>query len=450
MANILISFYQPIIENDIEKLYCFYDSLSLELENYGNNVLMLNTKPYGAIFRGLFDLTNDDLLVSIVKFSPDLIIAINNQICNSILKATSCPVLVNDADGIDFFANKELFSNYKDRYFFLTYYETWSKNELESLNIDNNKIINIHMATSVKPEKKEKEHNISFIGSKMIGGGCFKTKYNSPEAYKVLQEYWKDNTCDYEAVMEKYYDKQNFSALEIFQLFDSRNYILSSVYDLGLSLYGAGWEQPSDIMGLSLAFCDTPVFSLKHNQDLYNSSKICLSISHAQTRGYAFPWRCYDIMASNGLLISSYSRLLEEKTSGFLSIPMYHSPFDVRGLCKKYLAEPNLREDIISLSNEFIDKYGRWKDNFEHIESFLNVQLTNKTCTSKHQKPEVLIIPRTQDVIAEEAKTPKKPSLFQRMQTRLKNASKYKLISLLFVCLIIILEIITISLILLY
>jgi hypothetical protein len=333
MAKILISFYQPLINNDINRLVCFYDSLSFELANYGNNVLLLNTNPYGAVFGGAFDLPNEDLLASVAKFNPDIIIAFNNQICKSILKITSCPVLVNDADGVDFFANRQLFSVYKDRYFFLTYYEAWSKNKLKSLNIGNNKIINIHMATSVKPEKKEKEHNISFIGSKMIGGGYFKTKYSSSEAYKVLQEYWKDNTCDYEAVMEKYYGTQNFSALEIFQLFDSRNYILSSVYDLGLSLYGAGWEQSSDIMGLSLAFCDTPVFSLQHNQDLYNSSKICLSISHAQTRGYAFPWRCYDIMASNGLLISSYSRLLEEKTSGFLSIPMYHSPFDVRDLC---------------------------------------------------------------------------------------------------------------------
>lgn len=90
-------------------------------------------------------------------------------------------------------------------------------------------------------------------------------------------------------------------------------------------------------IALMSAFDETPKFSIKHNQDIYNESKICLSISHPQTRGYAFPWRIYDIMATNGMLISSRSDLLNEFTKGIVKIPMYESPYEARELCIKYL-----------------------------------------------------------------------------------------------------------------
>lgn len=124
-----------------------------------------------------------------------------------------------------------------------------------------------------------------------------------------------------------------------------------------------------------MAFIKEPKYSLQHNQDIYNSSKISLSISHPQCRGIAFPWRIYDIMASNSLLISSYSKALEELTSKFVKIPMYKNPYDARSLCQYALNNPNYCEDIIQASNEFIKKHGHWEDNFKILEDKLNINL---------------------------------------------------------------------------
>lgn len=82
-------------------------------------------------------------------------------------------------------------------------------------------------------------------------------------------------------------------------------------------------------------------------------------------------------MASNSLLISSYSKQLEELTKNFVKIPMYKNPYDARHLCQYALNNPNYCEDIILACNEFIEKYGRWEDNFKIIEETINVNLTS-------------------------------------------------------------------------
>ena len=133
------------------------------------------------------------------------------------------------------------------------------------------------------------------------------------------------------------------------------------------------------LLSLVCAFDKTPMYSLQHNQDVYNSSKVNLSISHPQCRGYAHPWRIYDIMASGGVLISSFSRALADRTKGYVDIPMYNSPYEVRDLCKKLLKDRKLRQEIISASNEFIEKFGRWKDNFKTIQEYTGLKIAERS-----------------------------------------------------------------------
>ena len=82
-------------------------------------------------------------------------------------------------------------------------------------------------------------------------------------------------------------------------------------------------------------------------------------------------------MASNGVLVSSYTARLNELTHNSVKIPMYQNPYDARELCKKMLKEENLRNDIIMASNEFINKFGRWQDNLEQIQSYTDIKITN-------------------------------------------------------------------------
>lgn len=82
-------------------------------------------------------------------------------------------------------------------------------------------------------------------------------------------------------------------------------------------------------------------------------------------------------MASSGLLISSYSKNLKEKTKGFVDIPMYHSPAEARALCKYALENPNYVKDLSLASNAFVEKNCRWKYNFKKLEEFTHLKLMN-------------------------------------------------------------------------
>jgi hypothetical protein len=388
MSRILITFYQNLIDNDVNNVICFYESLSKELSKYGNKVLLINIKLFTTTSLQ-DDFRTDELNNEIKQFNPNLIITFNNQISDSIIENTNCPIALFEADSDAFFCNKNAIPKYKDRYYMVSYYKGFS-DRYKNLGFEENRIIDIHLATSINSEILEKDKNISFIGSKFVLSQDFKERFKQIGVYKALQEFWETGSPDYYNLIAKYCSDKDFSMHELFLVFDSRNYILSSVLDLGLSLYGKDWNKGSDNIALMSAFNKTSVFSLKHNQDIYNSSKIALSISHPQTEGYTFPWRCYDIMASSGMLISSYSKLLEQQTKGIVNIPMYHSPYQARELCKKYLTEPALREDIIKSSNEFIEKYGRWKDNFEKLEHLLNVKLINTSTDETKQNVEIM------------------------------------------------------------
>lgn len=382
MAKILIIFWQPIIGSSYNNIVCYYESFTKELEKHGNNVLLLNK----ALFSNNYfesKVKNKEHLVEKVKsFSPDLIVAFNNQIFEGLLENTNCPVLLFDADASYLFSSKEIIKKYLDRYLMVTHYDSWETSYSE-LGFSKDKICTIHIATSLKNENKLQDKNISFIGTKFIGSLSPNVKNlinnNGLNVYKMLMEFWQTKNFNYEELMQKYCSGFEYNDFDIAYIFDYRSYVLSSILDLGLKLYGMNWKAGEDNnIALMSAFDETPKFSIKHNQDVYNESKICLSISHPQTRGYAFPWRIYDIMATNGMLISSRSDLLNEFTKGIVKIPMYDSPYEARELCIKYLKEDNLRKDIVAASNEYIEKFGRWKDNFEKIESLIGVKLINE------------------------------------------------------------------------
>lgn len=385
MANVLILYIQPILDfNNPNSMVCFYESLSKELINNGNNVLCLNLLKYKKYNEYTFaketKYTND--IISRIKlFNPDVIIAFNNQITEEIIKCTNCPILLAEADDASRFSGLELIKKYNDQYYMVSFSPGFDEKTYINLGFSRDKIILLHMATSVQCENLPKDKNISFIGS------CFYHEYDenliqkityNTEFYRDLVEYYREPYNNYDSFVEKYKQFFNNDIKQLQQFMDLRTNILCAVADLGLNLYGLNFDKLSpELFILKAAFHKEPKYTLKHNQDIYNSSRINLSMSHVQCKGYAFPWRIYDIMASGGLLISSYSKLLADKTTGIVEIPMFKSPNDVHELCKYALKNPSYCEDIIAKSNAFIEKYGRWKSNLEILENNTKIKLIN-------------------------------------------------------------------------
>lgn len=371
MSKILITYVQPVLDNDPNNLICYYEGLINELNRFGNDVLRINLM---VKYRNKREILN-----KIKQFSPDIIFTFNNQIKEEFIKLTDCPIVLFDADSIDLFNNLDLIKKYQDRYYMVTSYEGWD-DRYSKIGFSEKKVCSIHPATAIQAESLIKDKNISFIGSNFYFENYnivnFMKEDNNRTLYKALMHAWNNSNYDYKSYLEMFFPEKEWSVSDLYSIFDNRIYILNSILDLGLNLYGVGWKSLFKTnYALSSAYIREPKYSLKHNQDIYNSSKINISISHPQTNGYAFPWRIYDIMASSGLLISSRADLLTKYTKGIVDIPMYGSPYEARDLCKKYLKEDSLREDIIAASNEYIEKYGRWQSNFERLEDFLNVKL---------------------------------------------------------------------------
>lgn len=382
MKNILVLFHQATVCSDINVVVCFYESLLKSLSKY-NNVVAINTnflKNYDeATITKLSKDNKCKFIEEVKKFNADCIFTFNNQITKEIIDNTNCPICLFDADSIDLFCkNTQIFiKQYQERYYMFSYSCGWEpKNRYLALGFKEENINFIHLATLVQKEIKQKTANISFIGHLFNYNGRY-DNINARALYERVINSFNDNNLDYSQYIKEFSDK--LSLEEIYGAFDTRVLVLNSLLDLGVHLYGKGFDMLNGGGGvLKIALIKEAKYSLQHNQDIYNSSKISISISHPQCRGIAFPWRIYDIMASNSLLISSYSKNLEDLTRNFVKIPMYKNPYDARTLCQYALNNPNYCEDIILASNEFIEKYGRWDDNFKLISEVIKVDLSSK------------------------------------------------------------------------
>jgi Glycosyl transferases group 1 len=127
---------------------------------------------------------------------------------------------------------------------------------------------------------------------------------------------------------------------------------------------------------VAASFRPDKIYSLQHNQDIYNSSKICLSVSHAQAIE-GFPWRIMDILASNGCLLTDRKKGIADFTKGFVDIPTFDSPIEARDLAAKLLKDEKWRRDIVLGSQACIAAKGRWHHRYAAIEETTGVKLSS-------------------------------------------------------------------------
>lgn len=370
MANILLSFYD--VTSDNKGFLCYYDSIIRELLSKNNNVMVINIAAFSDDWLEREWKKKDLLYIrnKVEEFKPDLAIAFNHQIFPGFYNL-DCETVIWDGDGYSYFACKNEFRKKIKDIKLITSYKKWISN-YRSLGIDANNIFHIAPATAVKKENLEKCKNISFIGTNF-----YYRKIHTDNPYYLYEKYLdflNSESYDYKNIANIPFHSES----DLYEIFDIRNITLTHLLDLGLHLYGIGWDRFEHcIPQLTYAYDRTPVYSLADNCYIYNSSKIAISISHPQTKGQVFPWRIFDIMASSACLVSSYSEELKELTQEHCNLPMYRTPIEAHDICQKLLKDNVLRNEIVAASNEYIDKHARWIMRFKQIEEIFGIKLSN-------------------------------------------------------------------------
>ena len=365
MSKVFLAFFGGTDNNS--KLPPFYESFILGLQSAGHQVSYIRHPYFGAKEWGGVANIPLDIRQSIENFQPDLCIIFNNAFWD-LSEITNCPIIIYTADSVLYFANLNIIRANPSRYLFVV--DKQSKKILkESFGIKNNQMVLPQPFSLVKPEKMKIENNIVFIGSKFTSNNV-----------SLINKFLEENPSDAERKEFKnalnYLKKNPFSTTENFisnrvitsqlvakyfnfgaflmELSDvHRIEVLGSVADLGLTLYGTpNWQ--SDYFyrpDLTLSYSNKKVFSLKENQDAYNSSKIGISAGHLQAVS-GFPWRTLDIMQSNACLVTDYHTDFDTMFPKNL-FPVYKDAYEAREICKELLNNEYKRKKFVRNCQEF-------------------------------------------------------------------------------------------------
>ena len=389
MSKIFLSFFSCAEDPDNkEAIPCFYESFIQGLQNNGNELFVYISKRFG----GEYGNPPVTLLEQIKNFNPDIIILFNNAFYD-ISKYFECPIFVYEVDSPLFYSNKNALKSNIDRYKFIVIQEESKKVLIDEFKAPGKNILVAPFFSEIKNENIPVKQNICFIGSKFMStetkSRFSKFMISNPtkdeiESFKnLLLEYEKQPFLSDEQLFQKFNItsekiKKNFVTADIISnLSDyNRTKTLSCVSDLGLKIYGTerwmsdNYNEPF----LILNYDKTPVYSIKHNQDVYNSSKIGININHLQAT-QAFSWRVCDIMASGACLVSEYKPDIEKRFKS-VNLPLFNNPYEARELCIKLLKEENMRADIVAASNEIVEKNYRFNNLKTIIEDYFSINLT--------------------------------------------------------------------------
>jgi len=398
VANVLISYFSPVIDYGQYQSICFYDAMISDLVSCGNDVSQIISSefikgPWNGSNELLDDIDDVKLLNDVIEFGPDLCIFFNNSVPDILYDVIECPVILFLADSVNYFNDKETIKNkLLDRVYFYAPFQRDVEEIKAIFGVEGDRVINLLPATGVINESIAVDKDVSFIGTNFLntdGLGqlllVFKDRRRLKYIINIIRECASD-AGDVLTDVEKDFICQYMSVAEFSFMFSPRNRVatLAALTDLDLNIYGG-----DDWGNLASYFpsCYVPakIYSLKHNQDIYNSSRVCLSISHTQAVG-GFPWRSMDVMASNGCLLSDWKLELRDFTKGFIELPMYKSVSEARELCKKLLRDDSWRKDIVVASQLCIEEKGRWKHRFKSLDDILELQLIGNTSRAEPAK----------------------------------------------------------------
>ena len=385
MAKVLVAFCNGLLryqeENDY-RIPIFFETFIKGLLKQGNDVLMFQHRAFNTKFPDI----SIDMKDEIQAFEPDLCVLFNNAFFD-LTRVVECPILIYAADTPIF-----LLTERGNDFFFALREDSEIDYVTENYNVSSEKIMKITSFTEVRNKELKKERNISFIG----------TKFSAPEAGNRLMSlcigasaekrekirgvlntlcknpfYSDQDISNLYPELEFYNNGVSVQGLVALLSGEKRIHILSCIKDLGLELFGKkdwldDYYYDTELM---LCFNDRDVVTLRDNEEIYNTSKIGISIAHTQAT-YGFPWRVMDIMGSSALLISDYHVGINDCFQG-VEIPMYKDMFQARDLCKYYLEHEKERRDIVLECNKIIESKYRLINLLQLIGQNLDIKLLN-------------------------------------------------------------------------
>lgn len=428
MAKILIAYFSDYGE-------AMYDAISDTLKQNGNDIFRLNINNslvYKTKWGGISKIIDGELLNKLKKFNPDVVLNFNNCLplnCYDILDE-KCRICVMDADAPEVaFWNKDVIYKNLNRIFFLGL-QSCSYNMYErylDIKIDNLKYLYFPPATIVRKENLNKDKNISFIGSNFYQTHIPQEKeFYSNESLKLYDKLRENYFFSYKDA-KIIYPECNFNLFQLIRDFycgQERLKYMQQLTDLGFVFYGQRLWQKIAYYDFELAKCYNPekITSIIDNQNVYNSSKISVNISHplAQT---SFSWRVMDIMASDSCLLMEdkpdwrdlFEKYLSKET---LDSIIYKDRFDMRQKAIKLLNDDTLRKKCVLELNNAIEENGRWEIRFKQLEEFLGIKLLN----NENLFPEIIFYQREEDKPKSESSSCESKNILQKL--KLKNRCK--------------------------
>ena len=395
MAKILICLSNSIKANDEFQIPCFYEQLIESLKNCGNNILVFipnyfNKNCYASENELRRDVSENELRTSIKDFNPDLVITFNNATYSKLLEITDCKIIIWNADTESFWNQIETVKKNKDRYVLFSFSKSYIEDLKKFLDFGNDQCFAVYQATNLKNLSIEKDKNISFIGTPFGTReeirNIIKKFCANNDLIRVIEKIHQNPFIKKEELIKEISDIDFISEFEkihemyyrdFYSAFD-RYYVLMSVCELGLHLYGPEHWNCFDpfLTILSAYFHNEVIFSAKQNEIIYNQSKLCLNVIHPQS-ALGMPWRVPDVMASSGVLVSSYLPFVKKQFYQYVDIPMFDNIYDCRQLCQRLLKDEKWRADIVAGSNAAVEAEWRWEKRFKQMEEILGIPLFN-------------------------------------------------------------------------
>lgn len=390
MAKILVAFYNCITdENNPNAMPIFYEGFVQGLDKAGNTIAVMSHPLFGQDW-GTID---EGMKKSIIDFSPDICFIFNNCFFD-LADIVTCPIVIYEVDSPRYFPNKEAIKEKPDRYLYFLIQSSSADILVRQFGVSRERIFYLPLFSEVYADHEiVPSTNISFIGSRFerAGSDLFQ-RFMDSKPSEAEREMWKN--CLREIRMNpqvtpgelvyKYMVTSELVArsLNIPQILhvlsgETRTRVLSAVAELGLDLYGTenwGNEYYGDTE-LNLSYKNRKVYSIKHNQDILNNSKIGINVSHLQATG-GFPWRVMDIMASNACLVTDYH-------SDFASVfpeldgilPLYDNWHEAYVVCKNLIEDESRRREVVLRCNEVINKRYRFRNLLDKMEEYSGVTM---------------------------------------------------------------------------
>ena len=397
MSKILIAFFNAIDDlANANGMPCFYESFIQELSALGNSLLVY----HHGNWEGRWGKLPFGIKKEIETFQPDVALIFNNNFYD-LSEDFDFPIVVYEVDSVLYYKNIDILSQKKGRFKYLVPQRESIEAIHATLEVPRNNIRYLPFFTSIQREDVEKVCNISFIGTRFITRYREKTLWNDfmqgqPSAedikqFRNMMEFVASHPFLPEAELHQHFSSicpellQWLKKSEILDTLSGARRILtlSAVSDLGLSLYGTkSWiTENSDDPLLPLSFNEGQVYSIRHNQDIYNSSKLAINVNHLQAIS-GFSWRVCDIMASSACLVSEFKQELARNFPR-VPLPTFTNRHEAYDICRKLLREDALREDIVRASNEAIEAGYRFKHLIPELEEFLGIRLFSDASLEK-------------------------------------------------------------------